>query len=161
MGCDGGSIPTRRDLVKTSNKPTREHRSSTECWNTCALGREPLNIPIVSCSMGRLYNKEAIIRYLLERKQGKTNPIVEHIHSLKDITTLNLTLNPSISENDHIPLFICPVTRKEISKCRFVYLKPCGCVFSEQSINENIDHTCLLCNKPYQNIIVLNQSINR
>lgn len=161
MGCDGGSIPTRRDLVKTFKKPIREHGPSTECWNTCALCHESLNIPIVSCNMGRLYNKEAIIRYLLERKQGKINPIVEHVHSLKDITTLNLTPNPLISENDHIPLFICPVTRREISKCRFVYLKPCGCVFSEQAINENIEHICLLCNKPYQSVIILNESTNR
>lgn len=171
MGCDGGSIPKRRELVKTKQNHIITHQQYEQRrWFTCALSMQPLSMPIVSCCMGRLYNKEAIITYLLQRKQknNQGNSIVDHITCLKDVVTLNLTLNPTMpnydveyAERNHIPLFICPVTRKEMNnQCRFVYLNPCGCVFSQQAITTMIHHgvtqqTCLLCNKPYDTVTVI------
>ncbi len=39
-------------------------------WNNCALTQERLRRPVVACQMGRMYNKEAIIEWMLARKTG-------------------------------------------------------------------------------------------
>ncbi len=56
-------------------------------WQHCHLTQEPLSRPVVACQLGRLYNKEAVIRKLLDRKSGTAEDNgpdgVEHIKSLK------------------------------------------------------------------------------
>ncbi|ORX82379.1 hypothetical protein BCR32DRAFT_192555, partial [Anaeromyces robustus] len=153
MGCDGGTIPKRDELVKTKkqNKQVDKTEQLIATWYYCALSKTPLKEPIVSCKLGKLYNKDAIIKYLLNKKAyGDGDIICKHIQSIKDVTTLNLTANPAYSSsNKHssivsntvgndvlIPQFVCPITMKEMSgKYKFVYL-PCGCVFSEQALKE-------------------------
>jgi len=69
MGCDGGSIPTRCELVKTKVKT--EVKNANELnrikWFSCAISKEPLKEPIVTCLFGNLYNKEAVITALLSK----------------------------------------------------------------------------------------------
>jgi hypothetical protein len=48
----------------------------------CRLTDAPLEAPIVACKLGHLYNKTAIIEYLLEKKMPTE---YEHIRSLKDV----------------------------------------------------------------------------
>ncbi|KAG4103877.1 DUF602-domain-containing protein [Neocallimastix lanati (nom. inval.)] len=175
MGCDGGTIPKRDELVKTKkkNKQVDKTEQLIANWYYCALSKTPLKEPIVSCRLGKLYNKDAIIKYLLNKKAyGDGDIICKHITSIKDVTTLNLTSNPAYSSsNKHssivsstvgndvlIPQFVCPITMKEMSgKYKFVYL-PCGCVFSEQALKEVPSTVCLQCNKPYnsEDIIPIN-----
>src|ERR1700754_4175837 len=71
MGNDGGSIPTRRELVKEAarNKTTTELKESQaeqqeHYWTTDPITNEPLEPPIVSDSNGRLYNKESVLKLL-------------------------------------------------------------------------------------------------
>ena len=60
-------------------------------WSNCALTQEPLRRPIVACQLGRMYNKQTILEFLLESKSGnlneddlKFNPdIVRHIKGIK------------------------------------------------------------------------------
>ncbi len=63
-------------------------------WTVCRLSREPLQAPVVSDALGRLYNKDAVIQHLLQRHQSEptTDPI-PHIRGLRDTTDLNLTTN--------------------------------------------------------------------
>ncbi|KAG5640595.1 hypothetical protein DXG03_007992 [Asterophora parasitica] len=162
MGNDGGSIPDRRDLVK--NKPkvrmneniTRkllmtggkaeqaDKANQTRArWFFCALSKRKLQEPVVSCALGKLYNKDSIIEYLLDKSAyGDGETICGHIRSLKDLKKLTLSPNPartpsptsdpSISEH---PQFICPLTLKEMNGLQpFVYLGPCGCVFSHAGL---------------------------
>lgn len=59
--------------------------------------------PVVSCALGRLYNKEALIEYLISRKvkgraagtAGDADIVAGHIKGIKDVVTLNLTVNPA------------------------------------------------------------------
>lgn len=175
MGCDGGTIPKRDELVKTKKKDSKIDKTEQLIanWYYCALSKTPLKRPIVSCKLGKLYNKDAIIQYLLNRKlYGDGDKICKHILSIKDVVTLNLTPNPAYTQNKThssiesntvgndilVPQFVCPVTMKEMSgKYKFVYL-PCGCVFSEQALKEVPSSTCLQCNKPYkqEDIIPIN-----
>ncbi|KAF8168541.1 Rtf2 RING-finger-domain-containing protein [Crassisporium funariophilum] len=144
MGNDGGSIPDRRDLVR--NKPKAEQADKANQtrarWLFCALSKKRLQEPVVSCALGKLYNKDAIIEYLLDKSAyGDGEKICGHIRSLKDVKTLTLTPNNASSSTDSKadstdrPQFACPLTMKEMNGVQpFVYISTCGCVFSQAGL---------------------------
>lgn len=120
MGADGGSIPTREDLVKTKTKTVLNKDAVIQrraiLWRTCSMSGEPLSIPIVACKKGRLYNKESILKHLLAlKKTGKNDnshpesDVFDHIKSLKDVISLDLTKNP-IFESKKICSAILPLS---------------------------------------------------
>ncbi len=50
--------------------------------------QRPLQEPIVSCDLGKLYNKDAVIEFLLDRSAfGDGEQICGHIRSLKVCST--------------------------------------------------------------------------
>lgn len=136
--------------------------------------QQPLQPPIVACGLGKLYNQDAILEYILDKKAyGDGDRICSHINSPKDTVKLNLTPNPAYDEvknaqdsatmghldKDVQSRFICPVSMKEMNgKHRFVYLDTCGCAFAEQSLKEIKTQECVSCGKPFtqDNIIVIN-----
>jgi len=90
MGLDGGTIPSRADILRRSSwrlanadktRSTRggnidnisngEPAQSTKQeqgrmkWSVCALSGEPLSNPIVACDLGRLYNRISVVEFLL------------------------------------------------------------------------------------------------
>ncbi|KDQ51317.1 hypothetical protein JAAARDRAFT_62533 [Jaapia argillacea MUCL 33604] len=146
MGNDGGSIPDRRDLVRTKKKAEQADKANQTRakWFFCALSKRPLQEPVVSCQLGRLYNKDALVEYLLDRSAyGDGEAICGHIRSLKDVKTLKLTTNPTKStaataiadSEDSRPQFVCPLTFKEMNGSQpFVYITACGCVFSQAGL---------------------------
>ncbi|KAG5650718.1 hypothetical protein H0H81_011265 [Sphagnurus paluster] len=142
MGNDGGSIPDRRDLVKSKPKAEQADKANQTRarWFFCALSKRKLQEPVVSCALGKLYNKDSIIEYLLDKSAyGDGEKICGHIRSLKDIKTLTLCPNPArtpptTSDSEH-PQFICPLTLKEMNGIQpFIYLAPCGCVLSHAGL---------------------------
>ncbi len=70
MGNDGGSIPYRIDLVKTAaKKEVRDEKAALrDLWFFCALSKRLLEAPIVTDPLGKLYNKDALIEFLLDRE---------------------------------------------------------------------------------------------
>jgi len=150
MGNDGGSIPDRRDLVRTRPKAEQADKANQTRarWFFCALSKRPLQEPIVSCALGKLYNKDSIIEFLLDKTAyGDGEVICGHIRSLKDVKLLKLTRNPSPNkstsiENDTVTAeFVCPLTFKEmIGSVPFVYLATCGCVFSQAGL-KTVSHS--------------------
>ncbi|TPX37703.1 hypothetical protein SmJEL517_g00538 [Synchytrium microbalum] len=176
MGCDGGSIPTRRELVKEKPKTIIPDAviQQIQQWLHCALSKQPLAAPIVSCGLGKLYNKEAILSYLVNKAEfGDGDTICRHITSLKDVTTLNLQPNPVYSKSHEdsnavtnnntartiVSPFVCPITLKEMNgKHRFSYISTCGCVFSEAGLKQVPDPGCPNCGKLYtaQDVIPIN-----
>ncbi|KAH8391012.1 hypothetical protein KR215_003765 [Drosophila sulfurigaster] len=165
MGCDGGTIPKRDELVRVKQKPEqvsclynqfsisiveltlclqkdkdaeREFR-----WLHCALTQQRLQEPIAMCTMGRLYSKQSVIERLLEKE--KMPETSSHVRSMKDIKTLQLTPNPAFTDEDkteglldtrHAP-YICKLIGLEMSgKFRFVALWSCGCVMSERALKQ-------------------------
>jgi hypothetical protein len=99
-----------------------------------------LQEPIVSCGLGKLYNKDAILEYLLDKSAyGDGAEICGHVRSLKDVKTLQLTPNPAVAGSSTppepgappLPQFVCPLSQKEMSGgVPFVYITTCGHVFS-------------------------------
>ncbi|KAL8286997.1 hypothetical protein RQP46_004003 [Phenoliferia psychrophenolica] len=161
MGNDGGSIPKRDDLVKTKRADQKADKQSQhrQKWSYCALSKQPLRAPIVSCALGKLYNKEAVIAHLLASPPSSTPfgsdglLVASHIRSLRDLATLSLTPNPTLltqsalefesssnigtQENQPTSAFVCPISLREMNgTVKFVYRRPCGCVMSESSLKE-------------------------
>ena len=151
------SIPRRDELVRQKKKAEKKDKDieSANKWRFCALSSEKLRKPIVTCPLGRLYNKEAIIEFLLNRDEFKGNTTVSHIRSLKDIKELNLTekkaeqdesTDQQLTESN----YICPVVGLEMNgNYRFSFLNGCGCVISERALKEIKSDVCLKCNKAF------------
>ncbi|XP_051270789.1 replication termination factor 2 isoform X2 [Dicentrarchus labrax] len=173
MGCDGGTIPKRHELVKGPKKVEKVDKNAELAakWKYCALSQEKLRRPIVACEMGRLFNKDAVIEYLLDKTAERPNvEAVTHIRGIKDIKELNLTDNPAWEgerrnskgdryEDIHCGMFICPVVGLEMNgKHRFCYLQTCGCVFSDRAMKEVKTEICHKCGDPFkeEDVIVLN-----
>ncbi|KAG7159081.1 replication termination factor 2-like [Homarus americanus] len=170
MGCDGGTIPRRDELVKTKKKPEQKDKNSERLyrWRHCSISQTPLKKPIVACEIGRMYNKEEVLTRLLDRS---AEPGMSHIKGLKDIKELNLTPNPGYihegankgdAYTDHQAAeFICPVTSLEMNgKYHFSFVWRCGCVVSERALKEVKSDVCHKCGQPYQeeDVIPLNPS---
>ncbi|XP_024606051.1 protein RTF2 homolog isoform X3 [Neophocaena asiaeorientalis asiaeorientalis] len=167
MGCDGGTIPKRHELVKGPKKVEKVDKNAelVAQWNYCTLSQEILRRPIVACELGRLYNKDAIIEFLLDKSSEKAlGKAASHIKSIKNVTELRLSDNPAwegdkgnTKGDKHDDLqrarFICPVVGLEMNgRHRFCFLRCCGCVFSERALKEIKAEVChTRCMKKYFN----------
>ncbi|EEH04441.1 DUF602 domain-containing protein [Histoplasma capsulatum G186AR] len=168
MGNDGGSIPRRCELVKSATRnPTttelketlREHLE--HYWSTCPLSHKQLLAPIVSDSSGTLYNKDAILKFLLpaddtediSSKADCEEILKGRVKGLRDIVEVKFEIDDG---GDGKKRRVCPITRKELGpNVKSVYLVPCGHAFSEEAIREMKSDKCLQCNEGYllQNVI--------
>ncbi|KAM6164245.1 replication termination factor 2 [Rhynchocyon petersi] len=173
MGCDGGTIPKRHELVKGPKKVEKVDKDAelVALWNYCTLSQESLRRPIVACELGRLYNKDAVIEFLLDKSSDKAlGKAASHIKSIKNVTELKLSDNPAwegdkgnTKGDKHDDLqrarFICPVVGLEMNgRHRFCFLRGCGCVFSERALKEIKADVCHTCGAAFQedDVIVLN-----
>jgi len=162
MGNDGGSIPTRRELVKNaarnpnhSELKATQLEAQTHAWEQCPLSHRLLVPPLVSDSAGILYNKDAIIEQLLPKDEDVPASVIKEkeevlqgrVKSLKDIVEVKFT----ISKDGKDEKKVCPITSKELGPhTKSVYLVPCGHAFSEIAIREVAGGACVECNEPYE-----------
>lgn len=152
MGNDGGSIPTRRELVKEAARDlstTQVKEIQTEqqehYWTTCALSHQPLSLPVVSDALGTLYNKDAVLDHLLcsgsEDKKGleaRGEAFKDRLRSLRDVVEIRF------QAEDNGKKWVCPVTGKALGPgVKAVYLVPCGHAFSDNAMKEMPGDTCL------------------
>ncbi|XP_077296312.1 replication termination factor 2 [Arctopsyche grandis] len=168
MGCDGGTIPKRDELVKLKKKPEQKDKDAELAfkWRHCALSQQVLQQPIVACSLGRLYTKSTLIEYLLDKSNTLEN--MKHIKSLKDVRDLKLTKNPAYKDkaektegaiDERGAPYICPVIGLEMSgKFKFIFIWSCGCVMSERAFKEVKMKLCHLCMEPFEtcDVVVIN-----
>jgi len=167
MGCDGGTIPRRDELVRTKKKDEQKDKNSERKfkWSHCTISQSKLEKPIVSCELGNLYSKASVLEVLLDKNN---KPVVaEHIKGLKDVKVLNLTENTAASAGPskgdstvdmETSKYICPVVGLEMNgKYKFIFLWTCGCVFSERAMKMVKTETCHKCNTPFteDDVIVL------
>ncbi|XP_052257451.1 replication termination factor 2-like [Dreissena polymorpha] len=171
MGCDGGTIPKRDELIRTKQKPEQKDKAADLAarWKHCAISQEPLREPVMACELGRLYNKESALEFLIDRTKFECASSFEHLRGLKDLKELNLTENPSYSRpqsmkgDGYVDIqdtkYICPVVGIEMNgKHKFACLWSCGCVLSDRAMKEVKGDKCHKCGKPYQpeDVITLN-----
>ncbi|CAF0989615.1 unnamed protein product [Rotaria magnacalcarata] len=175
MGCDGGTIPKRDELVRQKKKAEVKDKNAANMakWRYCTLKYDALKRPIVVDSHGLLYNKDAILEFLLDRMQFEHGP--SYVKKMKDVRELQLTESPEFKSNhndlgnEYLDVysspFICPLTGLEMNgKYKFCAIWTCGCVLSERalrSINNNSNEKlcCPKCGKEYasnDDVIILN-----
>ncbi len=175
MGNDGGSIPKRRELVKSASRlPTISELKATaleslgHAWTHDPISSEPLDMEnVVSDWRGRLYNYETILKGLMPSgdteaegvdSQNKENTIAAAgITSLRD--AVKLKFKPySAAESTEKTIWACPLSLKELGPAtKAVYIVPCGHVFAEAAMKEIQEHCCPECSEPFeeQNVIPL------
>jgi len=150
MGCDGGTIPTRDELVKLKKKPEQKDADAVRLlkWAHCALSQQVLaKKGVVACEMGRIYNKEAVIEMLLNKDRSTCPPWASHIEKLKDVVELDLTINPAYEakrkdavgdgmyQDKLVSRYQCPVTGLEMNgRFKFVFSWTTGKVVSERAM---------------------------
>jgi hypothetical protein len=152
MGNDGGSIPTRRELVKnaardpnTTELKATQQEAQTHAWTYCPLSNRPLAAPIVSDYMGTLYNKDAIIEYLLPSSSATDHPAIlqGRVHSLRDVVDVHFAYSPDNT-------FCCPLSTKQLGpSLRSIYLIPCGHAYSATALRQLRPATCPQCDSPF------------
>lgn len=143
--------------VKEAQREQLEHY-----WTTCPLSHKPLARPIVSDSVGNLYNKDAILKFLLpgEDDEGISSKadceeiLQGRVKGLRDVVELKFEVDTERVEPDGRNArpgerWICPITTKELGpNVKSVYLVPCGHVFSEEAIREMKGDKCLQVSIP-------------
>jgi hypothetical protein len=126
-------------------------------WSTCDLSKQSLKNPIVLCPLGFLFNKEAVVRALIDKNLPKEH---SQIRSLKDLRSVILTPNKAYdearSDNSTSP-FECPIMGVPANGInRFVALS-CGHVISQRAVKESCSkdndalNACPVCSKPLKN----------
>jgi hypothetical protein len=163
MGNDGGTKAVNRKYLRGAKLTTRDANSTAarnEAANiqatTCAVSAEPLREPVVACRAGLLYNKEELLKRLLQKSLAAA---FDHIRGLKDLTTCEFTPNPATlsSSSSSSPSaetqgqqqaywadasskpaqFICSVTLLEMNgRHPFVVLRPCGKVLAAKALEQ-------------------------
>lgn len=168
MGCDGGTIPKRDELVKVKKRPEQKDKASELSfkWCHCAITQQELQVPIVACMLGRLYSKDSVIEALLDR--SKMPEHAAHIKTLKDIKDLTLTTNTAYKRgaetgdgyiDRQTSEYMCPTTGIEMNgKFKFCFPWKCGCVVSERALKEVRNTICHKCQTNYSedDIVILN-----
>jgi len=123
------------------------------------LSHYPLARPIVSDSLGRLFNKDSVIEFLLPSvvdnitKRGEQENFMQGtVKSLKDVVEVKFEVEQVMADNAKAQgnggtreeRWICPVTNKELGRgTRAVYLVPCGHAFSDAALKEVVGEKCL------------------
>ena len=137
MGCDGGSIVGRSELVKTkkaeSTDGTRhfhsifckrfgephsfrrliaslpgKHEANFSRWRSCTYSQEILAAPVVCDDLGNLFNKSALIEALIAKALP---PMLSHIRGLRDVFAVTLRAKEAGEADDEMgSVFVCPVT---------------------------------------------------
>lgn len=163
------SIPTRRELVReaarapsTAQLKETQREQQEHCWTTCPLSHKALARPIVSDSVGNLYNKDAVLQFLLPGDDGEgissksdcEEVLCGRVKSLRDVVELHFEVDTELSEHpsDRVNAhrhqrregWICPITAKPLGPgMKAVYLVPCGHVFAEEAIRQLKGDKCL------------------
>lgn len=109
--------------------------------------------------MGLLYNKEEIIKRLIEKNIPKA---FRHIKKLKDVKEAKVQFRPTNEEGFNV--IVCPISQIEFNGFNpFQLVWSCGCVFSEEAAKElgGVKDACINCGAKIESkddIISLNQS---
>lgn len=119
------------------------------------MSHKALSKPIVADYTGDLYNKDAIIQFLLPDdvstldKAEAESFIQGRIKALKDVVEVQFEVEHD--ERMNTDKWVCPVTRKELGpNVKAVFIVPCGHAFSSEAIKEMKSNECVQCGQSYE-----------
>lgn len=152
MGADGGSVAKRSEIVRSDSLvsgPTKMESRDLNQWTECAMSGEKLSDPVVSDWNGNLYNKTAILEYLLGEAPANSKPKTA-VSQIRDVVELQRDVKDG--------LWLDAVTRKELAlegmSEDFAYLAECGHIFPVRILSKS--DSCPECEKVYESFTILN-----
>jgi hypothetical protein len=164
MGNDGGSIPTRRELVKevardpsaTALKKSQQEQQNYQ-WTTDPVSQQPLERPVVSDAAGRLYNKSTILEFLVDGTRAAEFEAATKgsVKSLKDVVEIVFEMDDAAGKDEQGEKWKCPVTGDRLGPAaKAVYVVPCGHAFGGSAVKEASSlktgkQRCLTCDAEY------------
>jgi hypothetical protein len=133
MGGDGGVIASNRKYMRGVSGPKvnvseAERDAQMQTMKTCALTGAKLDYSnIVACPYGKLYHREAAVKALLRRVEGKNEKsedsvIGDHIRGLKYLATVRFNLIEKMENGEKIQSPLCPVTQVELNGIQPAFL---------------------------------------
>jgi len=152
-GADFGLTATRTKFRKPSDSGGHEVSKSDGQYiaeyTCCQSSSKKLKAPIVISRYGKLYNKESVIEYLVNKPK---NQKLEDIKSMKDFWTIEPSPNPSYVDPDAPVIkskststtkkssvfpFACPITGQEMNgRYKFVFGLESKKAVSEQAVKQ-------------------------
>ena len=122
------------------------------------MSHQPLKPPIVSDFSGMLYNKDAILEFLLPAGDGtpgmsksdNEEVLDGRVRSLRDVVEVKFQTAEDDGEvvkgreSPKSSKWVCPITNKALGPgVKAVYLVPCGHAFLEAAVKEVPGENCL------------------
>lgn len=108
---------------------------------------------VADCA-GDLYNKDAIIQFLLPDEVSSIDKneadafIQGRVKALRDVVEVQFEVEHD--DKTGSDKWVCPVTRKELGpNVKAVFLVPCGHAFSHEAIKEMKSNECVECGQVY------------
>ncbi|CAK7265732.1 Replication termination factor 2 [Sporothrix epigloea] len=180
MGNDGGSIPTRRELVKNAARPktvsevkATKQEAQAHAWKYDPINGKEIDIhDLVSDWRGRIYNYETVLNYLMdEREMEAAKQYRESADDLSSPESDKVGQNMPFGETgirsvrDVVRLkghtytpcgsdllrWQCPMTMRDIGLgAESIYLVPCGHVFSELAVDKFPEKRCVECSAGFE-----------
>ena len=112
----------------------------------------------MSDASGKLYNKDAILEFLLPdgdgtpgmNKSDNEEVLEGRVRSLRDVVEVKFQIEEMSGLKDTgktspaSPRWLCPITNKPLGPgVKAVYIVPCGHAFSESAVKEMATEKCL------------------
>jgi len=161
-GNDGGSIPTRGEMVKTKRtiRRTDPVLLKRAKWLNCALSKQILQSPIVVDDLGNVFNKEPLLKCLVEKSMPQR---FSYIRTIKNVFDAQFSLNRKYDPSQQVQVgkeaanldspYECLITGRPVNgQHAFSVIKTCGHIFSEKGLQQSKSQTlaCFICQKPYK-----------
>lgn len=136
-------------------------------WGFCRLTNKQLRLPIVSDYKGHLFNKEAILEWLITPgKEDYSSDQIQkfsHIRKLDDVVGLNNIKEKSCSERleDGGSVLECEYGEGILGKAaKYVYIVTCGDVLPSSALHMFSNDKCPKCGTPFHtpDVITINPS---
>ncbi|CAK7271161.1 Replication termination factor 2 [Sporothrix epigloea] len=180
MGNDGGSIPTRRELVKNAARPktVSELKATTEeaqahAWKYDPITGKDISLDdVVSDWRGRIYNYETVLSCLTDEKELEAaKRYWEAAEDPSSLVSEKVGQSMSFGETgirsvrDVVRLkgrtyaprgsdllrWQCPMTMRDLGLgAKAIYLVPCGHVFSELAVDKFPEKRCVECSEGFE-----------
>lgn len=142
----------RSEIVGKSSRassPTKLEDNDSLQWLDCAMSGEKLSDPVVSDWNGNLYNKTALLEYLLGTGSTGAKPKTS-ITRIRDVVELQRNMKDG--------MWLDSVSRKQLAiegmSEEFAYLAECGHIGPVRVLSRS--YSCPECEKGYELFTILN-----
>lgn len=87
MGNDGGDIPGHKELVKQKEKVEVPDPQAVAVGRAryCNLTKQKLSLPMAICRLGYIFNYEALLQVLIERRLHKKYSYIRKLSDIRQV----------------------------------------------------------------------------